>query len=115
MGPWPRIRPYIHTTMTWLQHSGLFSGCGVRPRQLVCCVPSGQRLIMSGLGRRDDRGYDQGFLPGGTTPFGANRRYCWLTAEAKRNGGSRILELGWGPGAVAEVLAIDISDKFLNR
>jgi len=70
---------------------------------------------MSGLGRRDDRGYDQGFLPGGTTPFGANRRYCWLTAEAKRNGGSRILELGWGPGAVAEVLAIDISDKFLNR
>jgi SAM-dependent methyltransferase len=79
---------------------------------------------MAGIGLRDERGFNQIFAPVGSTPFRASRRYGWFIAEAQRIGAKRILELGCGAGDAsasvaaatgAEVVAVDISDAFLER
>ena len=79
---------------------------------------------MAGIGLRDERGFNQIFAPVGSTPFRASRRYGWFIAEAQRIGAKRILELGCGTGEAsaavaagigAEVVAVDISDAFLER
>ena len=79
---------------------------------------------MASIGLQDERGFNQIFAPVGSTPFRANRRYDWFIAEARRIGASRILELGCGTGEAsahvaagieAEVVAVDISEAFLER
>ena len=79
---------------------------------------------MAGIGLRDERGFNQIFAPVGSTPFRASRRYGWFIAEAQRIGATRILELGCGTGEAsasvaagtgAEVVAVDISEAFLER
>jgi SAM-dependent methyltransferase len=79
---------------------------------------------MAGIGLRDERGFNQIFAPVGSTPFRASRRYGWFIAEAQRIGARRILELGCGTGEAsasvaagtgAEVVAVDISEAFLER
>jgi SAM-dependent methyltransferase len=79
---------------------------------------------MAGIGLQDERGFNQIFAPVGTTPFRASRRYGWFVAEARRLGAKRILELGCGTGeasanvaagVAAEVVAVDISEAFLER
>jgi SAM-dependent methyltransferase len=80
--------------------------------------------MMPRIGLRDERGFNQIFPPVGTTPFRASRRYGWFLNEAKRIGARRILELGCGTGEAAasvasgvdaEVVAVDISEVFLQR
>ncbi|WP_158816268.1 trans-aconitate 2-methyltransferase [Methylocapsa sp. S129] len=79
---------------------------------------------MAGIGLQDERGFNQIFAPVGSTPFRASRRYGWFIAEAQRIGARRILELGCGTGEAsacvaagveAEVVAVDISETFLER
>ena len=79
---------------------------------------------MAGIGLQDERGFNQIFAPVGSTPFRASRRYGWFIAEAQRIGAKRILELGCGTGEAsasvaagvqAEVVAVDISEAFLER
>jgi SAM-dependent methyltransferase len=79
---------------------------------------------MASIGLRDERGFNQIFAPVGSTPFRASRRYGWFIAEAQRIGARRILELGCGTGEAsasvaagtgAEVIAVDISDAFIER
>ena len=73
---------------------------------------------------RDERGFNQVFAPVGSTPLRARRRNDWFVAEAKRVNARRILELGCGTGEAAahvangiqaEVVAVDISDAFLEH
>lgn len=79
---------------------------------------------MPRIGLQDERGFNQIFSPVGTTPLRAIRRYGWFIEEAQRVGARRILELGCGTGeaaasvasrVTAEVVAVDISDVFLER
>jgi SAM-dependent methyltransferase len=79
---------------------------------------------MAGIGLQDERGFNQIFAPVGSTPFRASRRYGWFVAEAQRIGAKRILELGCGTGEAsasvaagidAEVIAVDISETFLEQ
>ena len=73
---------------------------------------------------KDERGFNQIFVPVGSTPFRAQRRFEWFIAEAERLGARRLLEIGCGTGEAAahvarsteaEVVAVDISDVFLER
>jgi 2-polyprenyl-3-methyl-5-hydroxy-6-metoxy-1,4-benzoquinol methylase len=79
---------------------------------------------MTGIGLKDERGFNQIFAPVGSTPFRASRRYGWFVAEARQIGAKRILALGCGTGeasasvaaeVAAEVVAVDISEAFLER
>jgi 2-polyprenyl-3-methyl-5-hydroxy-6-metoxy-1,4-benzoquinol methylase len=79
---------------------------------------------MAGIGLQDERGFNQIFAPVGSTPIRASRRYGWFIAEAQRIGAKRILELGCGTGEAsasvaaglqADVVAVDISDAFLEQ
>lgn len=79
---------------------------------------------MARINLKDERGFNQIFAPVGSTPLRANRRYDWFVAEARRIGARRILELGCGSGDAAahvaagigaDVLAVDISAKFLEN
>ena len=78
---------------------------------------------MARINIQDERGFNQIFAPVGSTPRRTSRRYDWFVAEAGRIGARRILELGCGSGEAAayvaagsgaEVLAVDISEKFLD-
>jgi SAM-dependent methyltransferase len=73
---------------------------------------------------RDERGFNQVFAPVGSTPLRARRRNDWFIAQAERIGAKRVLELGCGTGDAAaqvaaglnaEVVAVDISDAFLEH
>jgi len=79
---------------------------------------------MAGFSLQDERGFNQIFVPIGSTPFRASRRYAWFVAEANRIGAQRILELGCGAGDAAarvaaetgaEVVAVDLSETFLEH
>ncbi|MBR0644706.1 class I SAM-dependent methyltransferase [Plastoroseomonas hellenica] len=79
---------------------------------------------MSRITLRDERGFNQVFAPVGTTLLRMRRRHNWFIAEAGRVGARRILELGCGTGeaaahvaagTMAEVVAVDISDTFLEE
>jgi SAM-dependent methyltransferase len=79
---------------------------------------------MTKINLPDERGFNQIFAPVGSTPLRARRRHDWFVAEARRTGAGRILELGCGSGDAAahvaaatgaEVLAVDISEKFLDH
>jgi SAM-dependent methyltransferase len=72
---------------------------------------------------QDERGFNQSFSPVGSTLLRAARRNDWFVDQARRLGANRVLELGCGYGAAAahvaantraDVLAVDISDKFLT-
>jgi SAM-dependent methyltransferase len=73
---------------------------------------------------QDERGFNQVFADVGSSPFRAERRHDWFTAQAKRKNAQRILEIGCGTGEAAaavargtqaEVVGIDISDVFLDK
>jgi len=79
---------------------------------------------MSKIALQDERGFNQVFAPVGSTPLRMRRRNDWFIAQAGRVGATRILELGCGTGEAAahvaagtsaEVVAVDISDAFLER
>lgn len=79
---------------------------------------------MSNIALRDERGFNQVYAPTGSAALRARRRHDWFVAEARRAGARRILELGCGTGEAAahvaagtgaEVVAVDISDAFLDR
>jgi SAM-dependent methyltransferase len=79
---------------------------------------------MSRIALRDERGFNQVFAPVGSTPRRMGRRQEWFLREAVRVGARRILEIGCGTGenaaavaagTPAEVVAVDISDAFLER
>lgn len=78
------------------------------------------------MGRRiqDERGYNQIFRPVGATRIRMERRYQWFVDQAIERKAKRILEIGCGTGEAAafvarktgaEVLAIDISETFLDK
>ena len=78
---------------------------------------------MAKFSLQDERGFNQIFAPVGSTPLRATRRNDWFVEMANGIGARRILELGCGSGAAAahmavrtglEVVAVDISDKFLD-
>jgi SAM-dependent methyltransferase len=78
---------------------------------------------MAGINLQDEQGFNQIFAPVGSSPLRASRRYDWFVAQARQLGARRILELGCGSGEAgahvaaatgAEVLAVDISEKFLE-
>jgi SAM-dependent methyltransferase len=79
---------------------------------------------MAKINLQDERGFNQIFALVGSTPLRATRRNDWFVEMAKGFGARRILELGCGSGAAAahmaagtdaEVVALDISDKFLDE
>jgi SAM-dependent methyltransferase len=79
---------------------------------------------MSKLTLRDERGFNQVFAPVGSTPLRARRRNRWFIEQASLLGARRILELGCGTGegaaqvasaVAAEVVAVDLSEAFLER
>ena len=79
---------------------------------------------MAKLVLQDERGFNQILASVGSTPLRATRRNDWFVDQARRIGARRILELGCGSGAAAahmaigtgaEVLAVDISAKFLDH
>jgi SAM-dependent methyltransferase len=79
---------------------------------------------MSKIALQDERGFNQVFAPVGSTPLRMRRRNDWFIAQAERLGATRILELGCGTGeaaahvaagTAAEVIAVDISDAFLEQ
>jgi SAM-dependent methyltransferase len=79
---------------------------------------------MSRIAVRDERGFNQLFAPVGSTPRRTGRRQAWFVREATQLGARRILEIGCGTGdtaaavaagTAAEVVAVDISDAFLER
>jgi SAM-dependent methyltransferase len=79
---------------------------------------------MSKIMLRDERGINQIFTPVGSTPLRAHRRHRWFIEQASLLGAKRILELGCGTGeaaacvasgTMAEVVAVDLSDAFLER
>lgn len=79
---------------------------------------------MSRIALQDERGFNQVFTPVGSTPLRMHRRNAWFLREALRGGARRILEIGCGTGEAAaqmaagtdaEVVAIDVSDAFLER
>ncbi|WP_165585384.1 bifunctional 2-polyprenyl-6-hydroxyphenol methylase/3-demethylubiquinol 3-O-methyltransferase UbiG [Roseococcus sp. SYP-B2431] len=79
---------------------------------------------MSKIAVQDERGFNQVFAPVGSTPLRMRRRNDWFIAQAARLGAKRILEIGCGTGEAAaqvaagtsaEVVAVDISDAFLER
>ncbi len=79
---------------------------------------------MAKINLQDERGFNQIFAPVGSTPLRAARRNDWFVELAGEVGARRILELGCGSGAAAahmaartglEVVAVDISDKFLDH
>lgn len=79
---------------------------------------------MSKIALRDERGFNQVFVPIGSTPLRGRRRNQWFIDQAAALGAQRILELGCGTGEAAaqiaagtgaEVIAVDISDAFLER
>ncbi len=79
---------------------------------------------MAELSFQDEQGFNQIFKPVGSTPFRAQRRHDWFVHEAQRLGARRILELGCGTGEAAaylaansgaDVVAVDISEKFLDH
>jgi SAM-dependent methyltransferase len=78
----------------------------------------GQRAL------KDERGFNQVFAPVGSTPFRAQRRYRWFASQAGKRSALRILEIGCGTGEAAaqvaarvnaEIVAVDLSDAFLER
>jgi SAM-dependent methyltransferase len=79
---------------------------------------------MAKINLQDERGFNQIFAPVGSTPLRATRRNDWFVEIAGKIGARRILELGCGSGAAAahmavktglDVIAVDISDKFLHH
>ncbi len=79
---------------------------------------------MAKIALQDERGFNQVYAPVGSTSLRAGRRNDWFIGAAKRLGARRILELGCGTGEAAaqvaagiaaEVVAVDISDAFLER
>ncbi|WP_421988549.1 class I SAM-dependent methyltransferase [Roseococcus sp.] len=79
---------------------------------------------MSRIGLQDERGFNQVFAPVGTTPLRMRRRTDWFATQAARIGARRILEIGCGTGEAAaqvaartnaDVVAVDISDAFLEQ
>ena len=79
---------------------------------------------MAKFSLQDERGFNQIFAPVGSTPLRATRRNDWFVEMANGVGARRVLELGCGSGAAAahmavrtglEVVAVDISDKFLEH
>lgn len=73
---------------------------------------------------RDERGYNQIFRPVGATRIRMQRRHQWFVDQAIERNAKRILEIGCGTGEAAafvarktgaEVVAIDISDVFLDE
>ena len=79
---------------------------------------------MAKINLQDERGFNQIFAPVGSTPLRATRRNDWFVEMAEGIGARRILELGCGSGAAAahmavrtgiDVVAVDISDKFLDH
>jgi SAM-dependent methyltransferase len=79
---------------------------------------------MAKINLRDERGFNQIFAPVGSTPLRAARRNDWFVEMAEGIGARRVLELGCGSGAAAahmavrtgiDVVAVDISDKFLDH
>jgi SAM-dependent methyltransferase len=78
---------------------------------------------MAKIALQDERGFNQVFAAVGSTPLRAHRRHVWFIEEARRTGARRILELGCGTGEAAaevaagieaEVVAVDLSDTFLE-
>ena len=79
---------------------------------------------MSRISLQDERGFNQAFAPVGSTPLRMRRRNDWFIVQAEHIGARRILELGCGTGeaaaqvaarTAAEVIAVDISDAFLEH
>jgi SAM-dependent methyltransferase len=79
---------------------------------------------MANMVLRDERGFNQVFAPVGSTPLRARRRNRWFIEQASVLEARRILELGCGTGeaasqvaagTTAEVVAVDLSDAFLER
>jgi 2-polyprenyl-3-methyl-5-hydroxy-6-metoxy-1,4-benzoquinol methylase len=79
---------------------------------------------MAGINLQDEQGFNQIFAPVGSTPLRASRRYHWFVAQARKIGARRILEIGCGSGESAahvsagtgaEVVAVDISEKFIEK
>lgn len=79
---------------------------------------------MPRIALEDERGFNQVFAPVGSSLLRMRRRHDWFLAEARRAGARRILEIGCGTGVAAarmaagtdaEVVAIDISDAFLDE
>jgi SAM-dependent methyltransferase len=77
---------------------------------------------MSRLALQDERGFNQGFAPVGSTPLRMRRRNDWFVTQIARFGGRRILELGSGTGETAahiaarydaEIVAVDLSEAFV--
>ena len=79
---------------------------------------------MTKLSLQDEREFNQIFTSVGSTPLRATRRNDWFAEKAREVGARRVLEIGCGSGAAAahiaiktglEVVAVDISDKFLDH
>ncbi len=79
---------------------------------------------MSHLTTLDEKGFSQIFKAVGSTPFRARRRNRWFAECANNINAKRILEIGCGMGDAAafvaeltsaEVVAVDISDIFLDQ
>jgi SAM-dependent methyltransferase len=77
---------------------------------------------MSRIALQDERGFNQGFAPVGSTPLRMRRRNDWFVAQIMQFGARRILELGSGTGETAahiavrcdaEIVAVDLSEAFV--
>ena len=60
---------------------------------------------MAQISLRDERGFNQGFAPVGSTPFRMRRRGDWFVAQIERLGARRVFEIGCGTGETAAYLA----------
>jgi SAM-dependent methyltransferase len=77
---------------------------------------------MSPISLRDERGFNQGFAPVGSTPLRMRRRGDWFVAQIERLGARRVFEIGCGTGetaaylathSTAEIVAVDLSPAFV--
>jgi len=77
---------------------------------------------MAPISLQDERGFNQGFAPVGSTPLRMRRRGDWFVAQVERLGARRVLEIGCGTGETAaylaahskaEVVAVDLSAAFV--
>lgn len=77
---------------------------------------------MSRFGLKDERGFNQIYVPVGSTPLRMRRRGNWIVDQIKKVGARRVLEIGSGTGenaaflarnSTADIVAVDISPNFV--